>query len=203
MTAFTKKHKEVLRHCAKSHYHCAFPTLPARNEGQLVVSNCSWDMNWWPLTQGSPILFIRRRDVSRLPSGSEFATQRKMLLKERRVWLIVLFLSGSPCSLESPWTKQPERKCTECNEAEASFLCFSLSLSLFVNATAAQTDILFLPLTKASCQLQSDLHAKTSLACLFHTKFMLQCGRHHSLDSLFLLQSSPAPIITCMYFDEQ
>lgn len=104
--------------------------FPNSNEGQMVVSDRSRDANWWRLTQGSPILFYQSPWRQPVPSGSKSATQRKRLFKERRVWLIVLFLSGSPCSLESPWTKQPERKCTECNEAGASFLFLSLSLSL-------------------------------------------------------------------------
>lgn len=37
MTTFTEKHKEALGDHAKLHYRCVLPTLPARNEGQMVV----------------------------------------------------------------------------------------------------------------------------------------------------------------------
>lgn len=64
-------------------------------------------------------LFIGVPDVSRCPWEANLRPRGKSLFKERRVWLIVLFLSGSPCSLESPWTEQPERKCAECNEGRS------------------------------------------------------------------------------------
>lgn len=181
-----------------------FPTSPAWNEGQMVVSDCSRDANWWRLTQGSPILFYQSPWRQPVPSGSKFATQRKRLFKERRVWLIVLFLSGSPCSLESPWTKQPERKCTECNEAGASFLSFSLLLSLFVSATVAQTDISFLLHNKGLCQHTACSPGSSSPAspCCLKTTFRnaAHTAPHHSVSSL-LLHPSPftAQIITRVF----
>lgn len=144
----------------------------------MVVSDCSRDANWWRLTQGSPILFYQSLWRQPVPSGSKFATQRKRLFKERRVWLIVLFLSGSPCSLESPWTKQPERKCTECNEAGASFLFRSLSVtvSVFVNATAAQTSHFFY-ITKASVNMQhADRGSSSSISPCCHKTTFMQCS---------------------------
>lgn len=171
----------------------------------MVVSDSSRDANWWQHTQGSPILFYQWPWRQRVPSGSKFATQRKKLFKERRVWLIVLFLSGSPCSLESPWTRQPERKCTECNEAGASFLYSSLSLSLFVNATEAQTDISFLLHNNGLCQHTvcrpgSSLPVVTKL----HICNAANKALHHPV-SLLLLHPSPftAQIITCLFFDER
>lgn len=204
MTPFTEKHKEAFRHCGKLNYRCVFfPTLPAWNEGQMVVSDCSRDADCWRLIQGSPILFYQSPWRQPAPSGSKFATQRKRLFKERRVWLIVLFLSGSPCSLESPWTKQPERKCTECNEAGASFLSFSLSLSLFVNATVAQTDISFLPHYKGLCQHTACSPGASSPLSVLSQNHIEQCSRRSSppFTSLLLLHPSPftVQIITCIF----
>lgn len=111
---------------SKLHYYCFFRLVRHETRVRWLFPERSARAKQRRLTQGSPILLYLSPWRQAVPSGSEFATQRKALFKERHVWLIVLFLSGSPCSLESPWTKQPERKCAECNEAGASFLSFSV-----------------------------------------------------------------------------
>lgn len=99
--------------------------------------------------RGQPFFLIGRRDVSPVPSGSKFSTQRKRAL-EGEACLInrivpVRFTLLAGVTLDEG---AEERKCAECNEAGASFLPSSPSLSLFVNATEAQTDISFLPHNK-------------------------------------------------------